>query len=152
MNEGRVLQLDGPEEIYEQPANRFVAGFIGETNFMVGKVTELSEGRTHVLIDDQVPVRVLRTREVSLGQEVTIAVRPEKFSVTKDKVREIDIPGHVEEVIYIGTDIRYLVRITDQTVLAVREQNSGGMATERFSAGDHLHIGWYARNTSLLTE
>ncbi len=152
MNEGRVLQLDGPEEIYEQPANRFVADFIGETNFMMGKITELSEDRAHVLIDDQVPVRVLRTRDVRVGQEVTIAVRPEKFSVTKDKVREIDIPGVVEEVIYIGTDIRYLVRITDQTLLAVREQNSGGMAAERFRVGDDLHIGWYARNTSLLTE
>lgn len=152
MNKGRILQLDVPEEIYEQPANRFVADFIGETNFMVGKVFELNGDRAHVLIDDQVPVRVLRTKDVAIGQEVSIAVRPEKFSVTKDRIRDIDIPGTVEEVIYIGTDIRYLVRVTDETILTVRQQNSGGMAADRFESGDRLHIGWRAENASLLTE
>lgn len=152
MNEGKILQLDGPEEIYEQPANRFVADFIGETNFMVGTVIKVGKRRAQVMIDGQVPVKVLKTKHVNVGQEVTIAVRPEQFTVTKDNVREIDIPGIVEEVTYIGTDIRYLVRITDKTVLTIRQQNSGKKATKRLKAGEKMHIGWHTRSTSLLTE
>jgi len=152
MNGGKILQLGGPEEIYEQPANRFVADFIGETNFMDGKVAELSDEKAHIFIDDQVRIGVLRTKPVELDQDVTVAVRPEKLSVSTEKKREVDIPGVVEEVIYIGTDIRYLVRISDKTTLGIREQNSGGMAAERFKAGNHVHIGWYAKNASLLTE
>ncbi len=152
MHAGKILQLGAPEDIYEQPANRFVADFIGETNFMEGKVSEIHDKRVIVNIDDRVPVRLLRTREVRVGQVVTVAVRPEKLSVSMEKKREVDIPGSVEEVIYIGTDIRYIVRITEKTQLAVREQNSGGLAAQRFRAGDSIHIGWYARNASLLTE
>ncbi|MBT3390792.1 MAG: ABC transporter ATP-binding protein [Chloroflexi bacterium] len=152
MNEGKVWQLDNPEEIYEHPANRFVADFIGETNFMEGKVSRLTDERVFVAVDEQVPVPLLPTRDVQVGQAVTVAVRPEKLSVSAEKKREVDIPGTVDEVIYIGTDIRYIVRITDGTTLAVREQNRGGLSAQRFSAGDHIHIGWYARNASLLTE
>jgi spermidine/putrescine transport system ATP-binding protein len=152
MNQGKVLQLGHPEEIYEYPANRFVAGFIGETNFMLGKVKEFRQDRAHVLVDGQVSVSALLTKEVRLGQEVTIAVRPEKLSVSREQKREVDIPGVIQEVIYIGTDIRYLVRITEYTSLVVREQNSGGVTPDRVKVGEKVHIGWYGRNANLLTE
>lgn len=151
MRDGKILQLDIPEEIYEHPANRYVADFIGETNFMTGVVTEINADRAEVLVDEQVRVRVLRDKEISTDQKVTVAVRPEKLSVSAEKKREVDIPGTIEEVIYIGTDIRYIVRISEQTTLTVREQNISGEAAKRFKAGEKIHIGWVGKNASLLT-
>ncbi len=152
MNGGKILQLGEPEEIYEHPVNRFVADFIGETNFMEGEVARLEEGRVQVLVDGEARVPVPTTAAVKVGQRVTVAVRPEKLSVAAQPQEEVNVSGVVEEAIYIGTDIRYLVRIARHTTLIVREQNRGGERMERFRVGERVRVGWHARDASLLTE
>lgn len=152
MSKGKILQLGRPEEIYERPANRFVADFIGETNLMSGQVSGIESGVIMVSIDGQATVPARRIEGVSEGQQVTVAVRPERLSVSAEKQREADIMGEVTEAIYIGTDMRYQVKITPLTTLSVREQNSGGSARHRFRAGEQVHVGWYSGDASLLTE
>jgi spermidine/putrescine transport system ATP-binding protein len=152
MNQGEVLQIGLPEQIYEHPANRFVADFIGETNFMSGKVARVKNEDVEVMVDNVVMVSVPKSGSVSPGQEVTIAVRPEKIMVVNGSQTDVQIQATVEEVIYIGTDIRYNVRISERTMLVIREQNSGGEAGKRFQRGEQIQIGWLNENASLLTE
>jgi spermidine/putrescine transport system ATP-binding protein len=152
MNQGNILQIGSPEEIYEHPANRFVADFIGETNFMSGKVANISPKEVDVLVDDVLTLKVPKSGQVSQGQVATIAVRPEKIMVGENNRADTNISATVEEVIYIGTDIRYNVRISEQTTLAVREQNVGGEAGKRFQRGEQIQIGWQSENASLLME
>jgi len=152
MNEGRVLQVGTPEEIYERPTCRFVADFIGETNFLSGRVKEKGPREVVVLVDERVEVPVAADREVSIGDEVTIAIRPERITLHAKPPDPRALPGRVEERIYVGTDIRYLVRLTERTVLSVRQQNPGADAAVRFSPGDAVYLHWRLPSARLLTE
>src|SRR5262249_28735564 len=81
MSDGKVLQCATPQEIYERPQSRYVADFIGETNFLNGKLTNV-DNRAEVTVDDQLPVYAAPSDfEVANGQQVTVAIRPEKINL-----------------------------------------------------------------------
>ncbi|RMF36601.1 MAG: ABC transporter ATP-binding protein [Chloroflexi bacterium] len=152
MNEGRVLQVGTPQEIYERPANRFVADFIGETNFLSGWVQEATGGQVVVLVDAQLPVRVPDVEMVTMDQWVTVAIRPEKIALHAEPPGPEAIAGQVEEVIYVGTDTRYQVRLTSETVVAVRQQNVQVGEGVVFPVGSRVYLSWPPEAARLLTE
>jgi spermidine/putrescine transport system ATP-binding protein len=125
MHLGKVLQVGAPTEIYERPACRFVADFIGDTNFMAGVVEGQEGNQVTVRVDGRLPVVVDTEDEFSRGAEVTVAVRPEKIRLLLEPARQAcnAMPCQVEQVVYVGTDTRFQVRLSDNVVLAVREQN-----------------------------
>jgi spermidine/putrescine transport system ATP-binding protein len=152
MNEGNVLQVDIPEEIYEHPANRFVANFIGETNFMHGKVQSVTGDEVEVLIDDQIAIATPKMKEVVTGAEVVLAVRPEKLVISREPTSDARVQGTIKEMIYIGTDLRYEVAISESTTLTVREQNSSGDDATRFQNGEAVSVAWKNDHVTLLVE
>jgi spermidine/putrescine transport system ATP-binding protein len=125
MHAGKVLQIGSPTEIYERPNCRFVADFIGETNFLDGQVQGRQGDMVTVLVDGGLPVRVETDQDPSPGTAVTVAVRPEKVRLLPKP------PGgdcnafscQVEQVVYVGTDTRFRVQISEGVSIAVREQN-----------------------------
>ncbi len=80
MNEGVVQQMGGPREIYEHPLNRFVADFIGETNFLTGKVQEVGDF-VQVEASGLRMLGAAGTIAIASGQQVTLAIRPEKMNL-----------------------------------------------------------------------
>src|SRR5262249_23752274 len=83
MSDGKVLQCATPQEIYESPQSRYVADFIGETNFLNGKLHSV-DGRAEVVIDDQLPIYAAPSEsesEIPIGTTVTVAIRPEKINL-----------------------------------------------------------------------
>jgi spermidine/putrescine transport system ATP-binding protein len=151
MSGGHVLQLGTPEEIYEQPANRFVADFIGETNFLVGRIEAVHGDEASVLIDGALTVHVQAPPGVASGQEVAIAIRPEKVSLHAEPVDPRSLPAIVEEVVYIGTDTRYIVRLTEHTAISIRQQNTEPGTTIRFDNGETIYLSWPDECARLLT-
>ncbi|MFN2127748.1 MAG: ABC transporter ATP-binding protein [Anaerolineales bacterium] len=151
MEFGKVLQLGSPEEIYEKPANVFVADFIGETNFVDARVISINSNDVDLLLEDKFNVTSLLVSNLSTNQEVSLAVRPEKLSITRSRTEGISIPGIVKEVIYIGTDIRYEVTISDKTTVAIREQNRGNISLQRFEKGERVFLGWEEASATILT-
>ena len=151
MNQGRVLQVGKPFEIYEAPATRFVADFIGETNFLPGTVQKITKGIANVTLDGKFAMHVPSGEGISAGSEVTVALRPEKLTIHPvGKTSQESIPGRVEEMVYIGTDTRFLVRVSDQNTVVIRMQNLGeGMTV--FDVGDEVAITWDADSARLLT-
>lgn len=187
MNDGVVKQVGGPREIYEHPKNRFVADFIGETNFLLATVAELGEFTT-VEIDDVAVMGTNDGRTVLQGQKVSLAIRPEKINlyptgevdVLKAGLDEeelaglfdgnipsgtvdmrqflaternnVVLDGEIQEAIYIGTDTRYQVGITENSSVIVRIQNFGSRYDPTFSPGDKVYVHWAAENAQILTE
>jgi spermidine/putrescine transport system ATP-binding protein len=151
MNAGEVLQIGAPEEIYERPANRFVADFIGETNFMEGILEGWDSGEAAVLVDGELLVRVPSETRVDRGRQVVVAVRPERVSIQPDSPDPRAVRGMIEEVVYTGTDTRYLVRLTEGTVVTVRQQNTGAGAGASFPAGQSVYLHWQPESSQLLT-
>ncbi len=140
MDKGHVLQIGEPLEIYDRPATRFVADFIGETNFIPARVKEVQGEEAMVLVCDQLPLRV-STHGASVKPEdsITIAIRPEKIDLYRASE---DVPnslhGKLTERIFIGTDTRYVVHLDDETNIVVREQNDLHGDQERFEVGEEV--------------
>lgn len=114
MSKGRILQVGTPNEIYERPLNRTVADFIGETNFL--EADPFAGGAR--LADGQ----VLSLAGMPESGRITLAIRPERISLTDAG----NLAGEVEEVVYIGTDTLYLLKVAGQSGFRVRQQNRAG--------------------------
>jgi spermidine/putrescine transport system ATP-binding protein len=174
MDKGVVLQVGSPEEIYEMPRTRFVADFIGETNFIEGRFHTSRQQCALVDIGAETTVEAVRPEDAQLreGQTVIVAVRPEKISLlpgsgdltatsveaaeviqaVKQEQDKTFVPGVITFSNYIGTDTRYTVRIGEKTDLIVRIQNFGSRYDTRFENGDKVMVFWATENARVLTE
>ncbi len=155
MNDGFVQQVGPSREIYEEPANRFVADFIGETNFIDGHVVESGEQTT--LESEGVTFSGHSKMGIARGMSATLAIRPEKIRlVPKDEASigngRVSMDGHVRDVIYIGTDTRYQVELATKDKVFVRVQNLGYEQSLDFQPGDPVSVQWAAKNAQVLTE
>ena len=113
MNKGQVLQIGTPTEIYDAPANRWVADFIGETNFLEAE----ANGDGVVLADGQ-----RLAAATTLPGKVTLAIRPERTELAQDG----ELEGVVENVVYVGTDTVYHLKVAGTPGFRVRQQNRQG--------------------------
>ena len=153
MNRGRVLQVGTPAEIYEQPADRFVADFIGETNFLEGQVQEMRAGEVAVVVDGVLTLYVpIPPLSPPASERVTVAIRPEKISLHAQPPDQRAVPGMVQEVVYTGTDTRYLVQLTEKTVVNVRRQNVDLGTAVGFPVGARVYLHWQPESARLLSE
>jgi spermidine/putrescine transport system ATP-binding protein len=110
MSRGVALQVGAPEEIYERPANRFVADFIGETNFIDGTVLEQVRNMVTMDVPGTAKLQIQTSRTFAKGQSVAVTVRPEKLRLDAELTGGNNLSGRLEDVIYIGTDTHFGVR------------------------------------------
>src|SRR5215470_12352468 len=134
MSRGRIQQLGSPLDIYERPVNRFVADFIGDTNFVEAEVAR-SEGEfVHCRVDGGLDFLAHPTGNPAPGAKVTLAIRPEKI-----QLRAGGATGTIAQTVYVGTDTNYEVRLADSLRLNVRVQNAmDGRA--QFAVGDKVGV------------
>jgi iron(III) transport system ATP-binding protein len=104
MRDGRVLQLAPPKELYERPANRFVADFVGTNNFLAGTCRGM-EGEALVVETALGPVRARRRDGVAAGARCVIAVRPENIALGRAEGNTFT--GRVVLASYLGNTLRY---------------------------------------------
>ena len=141
MHEGKLLQVGGPEDIYERPSSRFVADFIGRSNFLPGTVADAD---TVVLANGtrlQVPTDFLAGLPV--GSSVSLSIRPERLDCNaRDRAPEgrPGLPGVVARTTYLGDSIVYDVAI-DWMHLEVRHENDP--AQSRFDPGAEVFVSWH---------
>lgn len=157
MHAGRIEQVGKPAEIYETPRTSFVAAFIGDTNFLEGRVTEsLVErfsradipGLGAVMIDNDKPVRP--------GDRIHLSLRPEKLMVSREKPANGEwdnmVPGTVEEVIYFGSHTRYWVRCGEYRICAEQQHRTFLLDEQPPSWGDTVWLRWHANDGFLLEQ
>jgi spermidine/putrescine transport system ATP-binding protein len=138
MSAGKVLQVGNPREIYDAPTDRFVADFIGETNFLKGRVAAIEGGKANVDLGGGRSMSASVPEGFLPEGEVTIVLRPEHATLCSPQSGAIQ--GKVTDVIYCGTDTQYHVRLPDEiTRFIVRQQNKPLQAVD-FSKGDDVGI------------
>ncbi|HSK88178.1 MAG TPA: ABC transporter ATP-binding protein, partial [Anaerolineales bacterium] len=152
MSKGVALQIGKPEEIYERPASKFVADFIGETNFIDGVVKAQNAATVEVELSGTGVICVDSRRTFTNGQQVSVAVRPEKLRLNAEVRDGNNIEGHVEDVIYIGTDTHYGVRFAGGQKVRVREQNVNQEYHQLSSPGDKVKVSFTRTSPRILTE
>jgi len=149
-DEGKIQQVGTPDELYEKPSNRFVADFIGESNFMEGLITRLDDGKAILTAADrEIDIPCPKLPDLALDQEVQLVIRPEKIKFVDSSDRlPVTLKGVVEELIYIGEIMRYRVRISKVQTVEVKQQISYGI--NAFKKGDHVLIGWNLEDSKIL--
>jgi spermidine/putrescine ABC transporter ATP-binding subunit len=136
LEKGRIMQVGTPLEIYSKPANKFVAGFMGTTNFIYGKVISFDKDYAEVTTDDGVTLTG-RGRELKKGDEVDVAIRPEsiKFlSPAEAKTTPHEPNLYEAEVVrasYIGELIDYQLKIKNHLIRARGEVRTPYAVSER---------------------
>ena len=139
MNQGDILQIGTPHEIYESPATDFVARFIGETNLFDGtvlsveKIKTQDDGVSEYMAELDIPelgkIKVTTVDEVKPEGKVSFTIRPEKIVISKEKpaTKREDInlfQGTVDEPIYSGFQTKFYVEVTGKTLLRVIKQHA----------------------------
>ncbi len=153
MNQGKLLQVGTPIDIYESPKTRFVADFIGESNILTGRVIEFHKTQVNLLVDEQLSLSVMSQTEVFPGQLLTLVIRPEKVNISSSKPTPNNHwQGIIEESVYLGTDTRYRVRLTDHIVLTIRQQNLQRFQSQPYRVGESVYVVVSPENISILKE
>jgi spermidine/putrescine transport system ATP-binding protein len=144
MNDGVIEHLGPPREIYEHPATRFVAGFIGTSNLLTGSLAQVTGGQGVIEVspDERIIVPAGRSG-LAAGQEVELTVRPEKIELAAGPgpAGGCALRGTVTEVVYLGTSTSFSVRTTTGADVVVFQQNSASAAAP-VSRGDEVWLTW----------
>jgi ABC-type Fe3+/spermidine/putrescine transport system ATPase subunit len=153
MRDGRIQQQGPPEDLYERPRNRFVAGFLGLSNFFVGRLAEHDTASGWASVDVAGGLR-LRGRltdpeaRPEAGTEVTIAARPERFVVGprgaggSAGATETVLDGRLTQATYLGDQNEYRVETDLGEIVARRQNTMGGEAIASIGPGDPVDVRW----------
>lgn len=138
MSNGKIRQIGAPREIYDHPAERFVANFIGDTNFLTAELASMENGNAQVTLPSgKTVVAALPEGDISQGT-VTVVIRPEHVHLTKAD-DEAALTGRLHNIVYFGTDTHYHLRLPDDTPFIVRTQNKRD-TQESYQEGDQLGV------------
>jgi spermidine/putrescine transport system ATP-binding protein len=157
MNKGLIEQIGPPTEIYEAPRSSFVAAFIGDTNFLDGKISEAIDSRFSrcevngfgsIVLDNDKPVKP--------GDRVHLSLRPEKILVSREQpvISEIEntMCGKVEDVIYFGSHTVYWVRCGEWRLCAQMQHRKYQLDESTPKWGDTVWLRWHANDGFLLEQ
>jgi spermidine/putrescine transport system ATP-binding protein len=132
MNKGVIEQLGGVEEMYERPANAYVAKFLGSSNLLEGTVTAPGRVKTplgELEVSDDLP---------GIGKEVMLSIRPEKVQLSRDAQGVNCVSVTVTDDIYQGATGAYRARTKTGVELEINTMNTGLVHTD-YQIGDTLH-------------
>jgi putrescine transport system ATP-binding protein len=153
MSEGRFLQVGAPGEIYETPATRFVADFIGNVNLMDGTLAE--DFPDHVVIacadcKHYVGHGITGTE----GMPVTVAVRPEKIHLTRNPPdgEHNAVKGVIKELAYFGSFTVYRLQLASGAMLKVSQINTQRHREHEMTWGDEVWAHWSRTSQVVLTQ
>ena len=136
MNTGKIAQIGTPEEIYRRPVNRFVAGFIGESNLFRAELS----GDGHAMIAGGISVEIPRER-MPTSRIFGVLLRPELAKLVSGDVQaDTVLNGSVQETIFLGDSVKYRLQLDDGADLIVRWPLSA--VGSGLAVNDRVTVGW----------
>ncbi len=138
MSQGKVRQIGSPREVYDHPAERFVADFIGEANLLPAELIRVDglSGLVRLAPGFEITARV-PAGAPGVGQ-ITVVVRPEHATLTADATAP-GLPATLDNSVFVGSDTQYYLRLETGAPFVVRSQNLSADAAE-FRPGDRLRV------------
>ncbi|MEW6262650.1 MAG: ABC transporter ATP-binding protein [Thermodesulfobacteriota bacterium] len=149
MNEGRIEQIGAPADLYDRPANRFVADFIGDTNLMDDlKVIGAADGRLELASKSG-----LRFWARSAGRSVpatpSLAIRPERIRLLNSaSERQQAFDGRIKDIVYLGSSIKYIISLNDEATITVTVGID--RVNKDLQVGAEVLLGWNDDDVNLL--
>ena len=154
MDKGQVMQVATPAEVYEAPASRFVADFVGNVNILEGRLSEV-EGNAAILTDPSgARVHVRNLGAAVEGRDVAYAIRPEKIRVSSRRPEGAVnvLEGEVWDIGYLGDMTVYNIRLGDGTIIKASALNSARVSDDPLSWEDRAYVSFAPDAGVVLTE
>ena len=160
MRSGGIEQIGPPAAIYETPVNSFVAAFIGDTNFLRGRVDAIVDSEHSTGTFDHLggPIRIYDDRPVKVGERVSLSLRPEKISLSQNRPEPLPenrnaVRGVIEDMIYLGSMTRFWVRTGEEKLMVESPHGRFFLDEERPPRwGDEVWVSWSANDGYLLED
>ena len=149
INRGTIEQLDGPAKIYEAPSSRFVASFIGDTNFFSGEIVATEGDYCTIRTVGFPDIRAYNDKQLKVGQKVDLSVRPEKIRVTlapppPEKGASINVyPSTVQDIVYQGVYTKYWIKSSDFRIAALKPHSRFLLDQEPITWNDKVFVWWH---------
>lgn len=147
MNGGVIEQIGTPAEIYETPQTKFVASFIGDTNFFDGKIVSSIDAETCVVDMNGIgEFPAFNDHKLPVGANATVSIRPEKFRIfsKKSEAENLNaIEAEVIDIVYQGAQTRYWVRAGEHRINVLSQHNRCYLDYKQPTWGDKVWIAWH---------
>jgi len=155
MDSGRIEQVGAPAEIYESPRTSFVAAFIGDTNFLEGRVLDCPDREYCRLDIAGLPgILCFNDKHLQPGQPIYLSIRPEKIHISRERPEEKPqrnyLPAAVEDVIYLGSNTKYWVRVEGYRIQVFRQHARYFLDEKPLRWKDEAWIWWHADDGFML--
>ena len=127
-NHGRIVQVGTGIELYEHPANAFVASFVGNSNFLSGRIVESQSGTSKVQLAGGDTIVAPARPELGVGSAISLMFRPERAILRRAgeaQAHENRIPGRLLESVYLGESVSHTLMTADGVEISIK-QSSGG--------------------------
>ena len=149
LNEGRLQQVGSPRELYENPGNLFVADFIGESNFIKGKVKSVDQDLSVIKTDVGDEIKVLIDTKYPVGSDIFVTIHPEKMHLLTSEDESLNmIKGQITDIIYLGEITKYYVMIENGQTIFTKHHNRSGIKSHH--NGEQVFIGWAINDCKLI--
>ena len=143
MDNGRIVQIATPAEIYEQPRSRFIAEFIGDVNLIEGGLAAIENDR---VVIESVAGRLIAAEpgDARPGQQISLAVRPEKLRISLDRPTDAVncLTGQVVDIGYLGDVSTYHVKLRTGLVLKATTANMTRLVARPIGWDDQVWLTW----------
>ena len=151
MNNGRVVQIGDPSDLYDRPCNRFVASFIGESNFLEGAVVNAADGSHTVKVGNST-LKAVGADGLTSGDPAVVAIRPEKLSFmdngfVPDAAQNV-FDAMVVEAAFVGDTRRYVMQTDDGAQIVLRQQQRFGVPS--YGPGERVRIVCHVEDTRIV--
>lgn len=146
--DGVIQQLSGPDELYENPQNSFVAQFIGENNKLAGTISSIDNNTCRVTLQDGTQLSAEAVSIGEVGSKTTLSLRPERIEFDPKESMDNVINGTIKEVIYHGDHLRVVMDVAGNDEFIVKVRNRGDQRT--LEPGQVHPLGWAATDCKAL--
>lgn len=147
MDKGKVMQLATPAEVYEAPNSRFVADFIGNVSMFEGTVSKSNGGVLEIEAKDGFVIKTESAEAHTLGASIAYAIRPEKFTVSKQKpsANAVNaVEGDIWDIAYLGDMTVFHVKLGSEKVIKISQMNAKREADEPLAWDDRVWVSFPA--------
>ena len=160
MHEGRIVQTGSPSSLYDEPINRYVADFVGKSNFFEGRVAEANENGARIRFADGRTFAGRSPKGVSALRKddpAALAVRPELIFISAPHNgapfdADVETEATIKNRIFLGEQTEYLVEAQGLGEILVRSPKHAETLTGGFTPGDQVLIGWQAASALALAD
>jgi spermidine/putrescine transport system ATP-binding protein len=119
ISDGKVLQVGSPREIYHHPENRFVANFIGDSNFLSASIED-----DFAVLSDGTKLKIANKIRGDITGKKSILIRPEHVRLIKSQDNKHSFEGTINNMVYFGTDTHFHLELNTGEEFTVRQQNT----------------------------